>query len=459
MATANDIQKLNETIMNNFDSLNKQISEITKNSSKYDENSKKLSKRADAHEKILENLTKVTKRIETAHEAQIKEIKGLAQKLNVKTYTETIYTDPANEITDDETTQCLEKIATGKIYPNKTQTSKFKQDSKFRERLARENLTLKPTDALRMIENLNGINDIGVEEFIKSIKLAKTRVNDEIILLRMIIAEKITDRAKQSIRFSNITSYDELYFALRTQVSIPNTISGSRNRLQNIKQNSNETVQDYSNRFRQALNELEYAIQAQHTNPIARNLALEQEKSEAIRFYIHNLRPDLAYCIMAMQPNNLLDAQQRAIDADIWIKEMNNRKINYSNFNKSSQKPEKKPNMYNQTFRKYFNTNQNTQNQIKCNNCQKLGHTQNNCYLLKQNFRTIHQGKRPPERINKVTETEQEITNNHNDQAIQLETDVHQLESSIHPDDYNTSNVYYPEWLSEDECSSIPEQA
>lgn len=154
------------------------------------------------------------------------------------------------------------------------------------------------------LENLNGINDIGVEEFIKSVKLARTRVNDQTILLRMIIAEKITDRAKQSIRFCSISSFEELFSALRTHVSIPNTISGSRNKLQNIRQGNNETVQSYSNRFRQALNELEYSIQAKYGNPIARNLALEQENAEAIKFYIHNLRPDLAYCIMAMRIGN-----------------------------------------------------------------------------------------------------------------------------------------------------------
>ncbi|KAK1118219.1 hypothetical protein K0M31_015264 [Melipona bicolor] len=244
------------------------------------------------------------RKMELAHEKQLNEFKNLARDLRTYAYTETIYTDPAFEITDDETTQCSDNPTRRNTHTQKTHTQKIKQDSANRKKTTREDSTLKATDALRMIENLNGINDIGVEEFIKSVKLAKTRLNDEISLLRMIIAEKITDRAKQSIRFCTITSYDELFSALRTQVSIPNTVSGSRNRMQNIRQNSNETVQSYSNRFKQALNELEYAIQAKHTNPIARNLALKQENAEAIKFYIHNLRPDLAYCIMAMQPNS-----------------------------------------------------------------------------------------------------------------------------------------------------------
>lgn len=34
--------------------------------------------------------------------------------------------------------------------------------------------TFKPTDALRTVENLNGQNDIGIEEFIKTICFARS---------------------------------------------------------------------------------------------------------------------------------------------------------------------------------------------------------------------------------------------------------------------------------------------
>ncbi|KOX73200.1 hypothetical protein WN51_01791 [Melipona quadrifasciata] len=81
--------------------------------------------------------------------------------------------------------------------------------------------------------------------------------------------------------------------------------------MQNIRQGNNETVQSYANRFKQAL----------QTNPIARNLALEQERTEAIKFFVYNLRPELAYCTLPMRPSTLLEAQQYAIDTDVWIQE------------------------------------------------------------------------------------------------------------------------------------------
>ena len=167
---------------------------------------------------------------------------------------------------------------------------------------------MKPSEALRTVETFN---DTGVEEFIKSVRFARTRVSDTAYLLRIILTEKITDRAKQSIRFCQITSYEELYATLRTQVSIPTTVSGSRNKMQNIKQGTNETVQSYSDRFRQVLNELKYAVQEKHSNPTVRNLALEEVNTEA-RFYIHNLRTDLAQCIILMRPTSLIEAQQEA---------------------------------------------------------------------------------------------------------------------------------------------------
>ncbi|KAK1123338.1 hypothetical protein K0M31_008956 [Melipona bicolor] len=220
-----------------------------------------MNKRADGHEQVLENLTRAIRKMESAHERQINEIKGLARDLKTHAYTEIIYTDPAFEITDDETTQHAEEPT------QRARTTRSKRESTTRRGTAhedsalkstredsvskstREDSILKPTDALRMIENLNGVNDIGVEEFIRSIKLARTRVKDQTIFLRMIITEKITDRAKQCIRFCQISSFEELFLALRTQVSIPNTVSGSRNKMQVTRQSNNETVQAYSNRF------------------------------------------------------------------------------------------------------------------------------------------------------------------------------------------------------------------
>ena len=136
----------------------------------------------------------------------------------------------------------------------------------------------------------------------------------------MIIAQKISGHAKRSIRFCHISSYKELYEALRSQVS-PISKAGSRTKLQNLRQGITETVQSYTSRFRQILSELEYAIQDEHSNSITRNIILEQENKEAVKFYVHNLRREITHYITPMKPRTLTRAQQEAIEIEIWTKE------------------------------------------------------------------------------------------------------------------------------------------
>lgn len=148
---------------------------------------------------------------------------------------------------------------------------------------------LKLTDALLTVETLYEKDDIGVEEFIKSVRFARGRVSDQDSLLNMIIAQKISGHAKRSIRFCHICCYEELYEALRSQVSIPISKASSRTKLQSIRQGITETVQSPISRFKYTVSELEYAIQDEHSNPTTRNIILEQENKEAVKFYIHNL--------------------------------------------------------------------------------------------------------------------------------------------------------------------------
>ncbi|KOX71608.1 hypothetical protein WN51_02479 [Melipona quadrifasciata] len=73
-----------------------------------------------------------------------------------------------------------------------------------------------------------GKDDVGVEEFIKSVKFARSHVNDQDSLLKMTIVQKISGHAKRSVRFCHTSCYDELYEALGSQDSlIPISKAGS----------------------------------------------------------------------------------------------------------------------------------------------------------------------------------------------------------------------------------------
>ena len=80
-------------------------------------------------------------------------------------------------------------------------------------------------------------------------------------------------------------------------------------------------VQSYTSRFKQTLSELEYPIQDEHSNPTTRNIILEQENKEAVKFYVHNFHREIAQYIIPMKPKTLIRVQQEAMEIEIWTKE------------------------------------------------------------------------------------------------------------------------------------------
>lgn len=130
---------------------------------------------------------------------------------------------------------------------------------------------------VRNIEVLNGTNDVRIEDFIKTVRLARTRTNYPLLLLKIIMAEMIINVAKQAKRYRQMKSYDDLYEALRIQLAIPTRVGSIRARVQNILQGATEGVQSYNGCTRKALIEIAYAVQAKHPNPTARNLDPHEE--------------------------------------------------------------------------------------------------------------------------------------------------------------------------------------
>ena len=69
--------------------------------------------------------------------------------------------------------------------------------------------------AIETIREINRQDDIGIDDFIKTVKKAKTRCTQAKLLLDLIIAKKITGFAEKSIRYLQINSYEDLYDAPR----------------------------------------------------------------------------------------------------------------------------------------------------------------------------------------------------------------------------------------------------
>nr|XP_034195013.1 uncharacterized protein LOC117611186 [Osmia lignaria] len=351
----------------------------------------------DRMQRMEEGINQQLTTLGEENQNRAKEIQNIAKQLKLVTLTEDAST--ISRITrrsgGDQDNQQEDEMHTARQPP---------QNSTIRP-----NELMKAVDAIRTIETLRGRDDVGVEDFIKSVRYARSNCSEKTLLLKLILIEKITENAKRSIRYTSIETYEELYEVLRQNVSIPNTVSSCRNKLQQIRQGAMETVQSYNLRFRQQLNELIYAVQNKHQNPISRRIAIEQEETEATRTYVLNLRRDIGMLVIPSKPKLLIEAQTMAADMELWTRDANRAM-------ERRQVPSRIPPPKQQGQRP--NTSSDRPNHsipLKCTKCGRLGHTSDKCYA--RNFQVANQGKIPPPRVNnlnfqedKVTETTSEST-------------------------------------------------
>ena len=148
-------------------------------------------------------------------------------------------------------------------------------------------------DIIRTVESLNGHDDVGVYDFIKSVKRAKLRCSQPSLLLEYILTEKITGSAKRSIRHTHIHNYEDLYKSLETNLGTTTSIELCRAKLESIRQN-NDTIQVHNQRFRSVFNELTYALQSEYSKGIERKLALQMEEKAAVKRFVTNLRKEIS---------------------------------------------------------------------------------------------------------------------------------------------------------------------
>lgn len=154
------------------------------------------------------------------------------------------------------------------------------------------------TKIIRTMKVLKGKDDLGIEDFITSVKRARDRCSDPDLLLDLIIAEKIQENAERAIRYLDITSYDILFSELRKNLSNITSVSVCRKKLRGTRQN-NDCVQTFNIKFRQGSNELKYAIQSEQSNPLERRILLKDADKSAISAYIENLKYKIAVQVKA----------------------------------------------------------------------------------------------------------------------------------------------------------------
>ena len=162
-------------------------------------------------------------------------------------------------------------------------------------------------DVIRTIKPINGRDEIGVEDFTRSVKKARKRCSQPELLLDFIIAEKITQQAEKALRYIKIDDYETLYESLRSNLKQSNSVSALGSKLSSCKQGATETVQNFNVRYRQIVNEVKYAVQAAYKGPTRRRVALELEEEECLKKYLLNLRWELGWQVKPLKPANLTE--------------------------------------------------------------------------------------------------------------------------------------------------------
>ena len=188
-------------------------------------------------------------------------------------------------------------------------------------------------------------------------------------------------------------------------------------------------MQNFNGRFRQSVNELNYAVQSEHSNSVERRIAIQTEEKESLKRYMLNLRREIGLQVKAQKPKNLCEAQNQAAEMEIWLKEsqptrpltqapmrMHPRVLTRSGI--SSTKSFHAPSASgNRPFRPVIpNSNMPLQerNPMTCHRSGKLGHIATQCHAKAQNFPLRSFRNRPPQKpvrnIQKIVDQENDTS-------------------------------------------------
>ena len=259
--------------------------------------------------------------------------------------------------------------------------------------------------AIETIKTLNGQDDMGVEDFVKTIKKAKFRCSEPEILLDLILAKKIIGNAEKAIRYIPINSYEDLFIALRQNLKQTNSLVSLKSKLESCKQGMTETVQNFTLRFRQITNEIYYLVQSQHVNPTKRRLKIELEEEEAVNRYMLNLRREIGMQVRLLKSATISEAQSHAIETETWLKDSQQAR---QAIPKPPVRPWPRPvgpsrsNANTTPFAK--NTQQPVKGPMNCHKCGKIGQFASQCF--KQGFPQGTNLRRTPQPVRAVQEEE-----------------------------------------------------
>ena len=147
------------------------------------------------------------------------------------------------------------------------------------------------------------------------------------------------------------------------------------------------------------MNELKYAVQAEHSRPMERRIAIGIEEKESLKRYMLNLKREIGLQVRAQKPITLGEAQNYAIEIELWLKEAQPIVPQRNSIQKPIIRSTFiKPSINTQLTMKTQSPNVNLadRNKTTCCKCGKVGHLSGQCTLRPSNFLVGQFPKRQP---------------------------------------------------------------
>lgn len=173
-------------------------------------------------------------------------------------------------------------------------------------------------------------------------------------LFLSVLKAKLSGRAYDLVKFNDYTSWEELKKDINVNFSDTHSIEYLQVELVKAKQQRSESVRIFASRIEDILSKLNEVCIAREGKEATKYIQ-HLNNTTALRSFQDGLNDPVKLIVKACRFTTLKDAISKAIEEESSFQEKNSQHSNITQFN---------------------------QNAIKCQLCQKIGHTATNCFSL-----------------------------------------------------------------------------
>lgn len=224
-------------------------------------------------------------------------------------------------------------------------------------------MALNIDQALKIIPEFSGKEDL--DNFLAACELVNESLDDanKEKLLRL-IKIKLTGKACIAIKYKTIEKYEDLKRELKSQFKQIFSAEQLQTSLCLMHQKSFEDVQTFANRVEEVLFKLNDVCVAEQGVENQKVIVALNSKT-ALKAFVDGLRDPIKIIIKACRFKTLSEAISQAIEEEVSLKSRHSMSRSVTSISQNNTQPDKS----------------NTNFQIKCQICNKIGHTSKFCFF------------------------------------------------------------------------------